>query len=542
MYPETREGALRYIIASQNSGRGKANSKALGELLEKEGNRRDVEAIQKGEKYENTVDTLSGETLDLIYGKNIGLSVSRLESYAQCQFKYFLTYGLGLREREKYEVNPANVGNILHGTMRDMFDYVKTFKDNDWNSLSEEDITEKTRNFLRAEAKNEADTYFDDTNRATYKLELLSDMAVRTIKTLREFICCGGMKPEQFEIKFDTAKDGIKDYIFELPNGMNMSLKGIIDRVDVAVKENDVYYKIVDYKSSGRTLRTEEIIAGLALQLITYGAVFLNGGEKYVPKDYFLESDGEEKNAHLAALNYYEFKNAIVAGDETTDRVRYKDGEPGFEICEEPDYVESEILKDSRYTGLNLKDTTAREIMDADGKTIKARSDIEEAELKILMDFNRENLRELGEHMAKGEIEIKPMLNGGESACKYCNFRGICNFDNRFGGNTYGHVDENKLKKFLNFQEIFAKKEQILKDIKKLEKEKASLETKVEKAQEALTKAKDKVEEKGEKATANMKETLVKKQSAYDEAMEKLQEKINTLAEKKQRLSETGNL
>jgi ATP-dependent helicase/nuclease subunit B len=108
-----------------------------------------------------------------------------LESYAQCQFKYFLTYGLGLREREKYEVNPANVGNILHGTMRDMFDYVKTFKDNDWSGLSEEDITEKTRNFLRAEAENEADTYFDDTNRATYKLELLSDMAVRTIKTLR---------------------------------------------------------------------------------------------------------------------------------------------------------------------------------------------------------------------------------------------------------------------------------------------------------------------------------------------------------------------
>ena len=58
------------------------------------------------------------------------------------------------------------------------------------------------------------------------------------------------MHPENFERYFDTSKlgDGIENYIFKLPNGMTMSLKGVIDRVDEYVSDGDVYFKIIDYK------------------------------------------------------------------------------------------------------------------------------------------------------------------------------------------------------------------------------------------------------------------------------------------------------
>lgn len=55
-------------------------------------------------------DRLSKEAAKILYEEGIDRGVTRLERYASCAFAHFLAYGLRLRERQKYEFKPLDLG------------------------------------------------------------------------------------------------------------------------------------------------------------------------------------------------------------------------------------------------------------------------------------------------------------------------------------------------------------------------------------------------------------------------------------------------
>ena len=63
-----------------------------------------------------------------------------------------------------------------------------------------------------------------------------------------------------------------------------------------------------------------------------------------------------------------------------------------------------------------------------------------EEEFAELANAVDERLSELAAQMEGGEIPIAPMRSGDRSSCTYCDFRGICRFDQRFEGNRYRYV------------------------------------------------------------------------------------------------------
>ena len=54
------------------------------------------------------------ETAEQLYGKNLYVSVSRIENFYNCQYKYFANFGLGLKERTVYGLTPAAAGDFYH--------------------------------------------------------------------------------------------------------------------------------------------------------------------------------------------------------------------------------------------------------------------------------------------------------------------------------------------------------------------------------------------------------------------------------------------
>ena len=50
----------------------------------------------------------------MVYGTVLENSVSRLERYAACAYAHFLQYGLNLKEREVFQLENADLGNIYH--------------------------------------------------------------------------------------------------------------------------------------------------------------------------------------------------------------------------------------------------------------------------------------------------------------------------------------------------------------------------------------------------------------------------------------------
>src|SRR5699024_3506886 len=73
-----------------------------------------MERIFRSLKYKNIPEQLTPEIAEKLYGKNLFLSVSQLESYYLDSYSHFLQYGLRLKERQKYELSPAGAGEFYH--------------------------------------------------------------------------------------------------------------------------------------------------------------------------------------------------------------------------------------------------------------------------------------------------------------------------------------------------------------------------------------------------------------------------------------------
>ena len=71
-----------------------------------------VSATDTNRLSEESMNRLLRGDDDLI--KKLNLSVSKLETYSNCPFKYFLKHLLDIRERAIYSLNSMDYGNIYH--------------------------------------------------------------------------------------------------------------------------------------------------------------------------------------------------------------------------------------------------------------------------------------------------------------------------------------------------------------------------------------------------------------------------------------------
>ena len=73
-----------------------------------------VERFLEAGYYRKPLDALTEEAAKRLYGEEFETSITRMERFAVCAFSHFLTYGLGLREREEYDFQAADLGNVCH--------------------------------------------------------------------------------------------------------------------------------------------------------------------------------------------------------------------------------------------------------------------------------------------------------------------------------------------------------------------------------------------------------------------------------------------
>ncbi|RCG02864.1 PD-(D/E)XK nuclease family protein, partial [Enterococcus faecium] len=56
-----------------------------------------------------------------LYGKEIYTSFSRMENFYNCEYKYFMQFGLKLKERTVYGLTPAATGDFYHDSLDRFF-------------------------------------------------------------------------------------------------------------------------------------------------------------------------------------------------------------------------------------------------------------------------------------------------------------------------------------------------------------------------------------------------------------------------------------
>ena len=159
---------------------------------------------------------------------------------------------------------------------------------------------------------------------------------------------------------------------------------------------------MIDYKSSTRKLSLEEVLNGEQLQLVTYSAIAYEIEKMIYP----------DKNIQIAGLLYYSFDDPVIQKMDHT--------------CNQ---------------SLPVK-------LDKNGDIKKSENVVSADQIRTIMELTRENIEELGSQIAEGKIAIEPYKNKSNTGCDYCEFKNICHFDVKNGGNQYRRPDNEKLKRY----------------------------------------------------------------------------------------------
>lgn len=399
-------------------------------LREHSGEKEALERIFDGlyYSYQKNREMLSPETAGKLWSDTLNGSVSFFEKYAECPYAHFLNYGLKLEDRPEYEINAADLGTILHNSIDEIFK--KTEEGTPWYDLEGEELETLIRTVVEKVVAETNNGIFNESERNKAQYGRILRIVTRTMKILSEQWKAGDYTNTKTECSFgyDRTLPGLT---IPLKNGRTLALRGRIDRIDTAQDGNDIYVKIIDYKSSGRTLDYTKIWYGLQLQLPLYLRAAVEMEEREHPG----------ANIIPGGLYYYGIDDPVVTP-----------------TANKPD--PEELIREALLMqGLTNSDPKAVLKVDRDaedragvvkslkitksGEVQKSAKSASGEQMKMIGAFSLNKTKEFAEDILSGQIPVRPYQLNQANGCRYCSFRGVCGFDRTIRGYDY-HVLEKK--------------------------------------------------------------------------------------------------
>ncbi len=305
-------------------------------------------------------------------------SVSQLESYAKCPFKYFLEKILEIKaiEEPREEAERREIGSFLHELF---YEFYQTMNERKITLANSSDaLFEEARKILfdMARAKLEG-TPLKHPLSFYEKEKIIGINGKEEDSILYRFLLTerndkSGFVPRYFEASFGMpkARNG-SDFTVMTDEPLvigGVKLRGKIDRIEI--NETEKKFNVVDYKLSGAKPSRAEIREGLALQLPVYllaAEKLLKG--KYAPEGMFIYS-----------LKYSEDKFGKLT------------------------LITSHFLTpEEKKASLTPYD--------------------------IISEVLNEKLNEYVTNISLGKFPVSNVKNRENTVCKYCDFRSVCRVD-----------------------------------------------------------------------------------------------------------------
>ena len=359
---------------------------------------------------------LSRQVARALYGVILENSVSRLETYASCAYHHFLRYGLSLKEREEFGFESVDMGNVFHAVLEQFAERLSQ-SEYTWFDFPREFGENQVQEALEAYAAQYGETILYSSARNAYAITRMSRVLTRTVLTLQEQLKKGEFTPDAYEMSFHYA-DKLESINVALSAEEKMRLKGRIDRIDTAEDENHVYVKVIDYKSGGRQFDLAALYYGLQLQLVVY----MNAAMELEAKKH------PDKEIVPAALLYYHIEDPTVESP-----VELSEEELNGQLLEQlkmKGVVSAEegiIEKLDKYMG--SKSSVVPVERKKDGSFSARSSVMTGEELKTISEYVNHKVKQIGQEILAGRIEVDPYEKGQAQACTYCAYKKVCGFD-----------------------------------------------------------------------------------------------------------------
>ncbi len=344
-----------------------------------------------------------------LYANPFRTSVSKLEQFAACPFKFFLSAGLGMKEREEHEVDARETGSFQHEILS-TFHQRATQDGRRWRDWPPEDAAQLVREIGEEQLRSFGHGLFAADAAREFAARLLIENLAGLIRVLVDWMKQYQFDPRAVELSFGLPDSTLPGWAIDLGDGKSLLLGGRVDRVDLCARpgaEGEPLAVVIDYKSSGRKLDNVKLFHGLELQLLSYLGWLRQadpsslGAARLVPAGVFYV--GLREQAKSASSR----EDAL----EDADAIRRK----AFQHTGRFDETWLDQLAGDRSTGqFNLR----------------GRSDAcDPATFAALVADVEKHLRDFGRQVLSGAIQIAPYQKGQEVACDRCEFQSVCRFD-----------------------------------------------------------------------------------------------------------------
>ena len=386
--------------------------------------------------YVNPQESISKGVAEALYGTELSNSASRLEQFAKCACSHFLSYGLMLRERVRYEFSMADMGTLLHNSL-DLFARKVREQGKSWVDLEDEERDTLAEDCVTEVVEKSGETILLSSARNAYTINRVKRMVKRSVWALQKQLKQGEFYPALTEWAFGE-KDNIDSLNFDLESGQKLHLKGRIDRIDVCQdKENHLYVKVIDYKSGTTQLDLIKLYYGLQIQLALYLNAALELEKKRFPDKFVQPAGVFYYNTKDPILNKEDVKNPENPQEEILKKLKM-DG-----ICSsEPEILQK--LDKNLAVGKSVESFAVPVKYTAKG-TFSSNSKVaNQKEFAIMMEYVQDKAKKIGREILKGNTSVNPFEWKKENACEYCPYKEICGFDEKLPGYEYRKLEKDK--------------------------------------------------------------------------------------------------
>lgn len=368
---------------------------------------------------ENRSCHISAPTLNNIFGDTIYFSPSSFEKYVKCPFNYYCDKILELREPKTADFRANDMGTFIHFILEELLKN-SIPQEIDTKLVDGETIVKDTDKAVNAYIESICPSYLLESKRMKHLYSRLRALSLLLIENIVEEFSKSEFRPVFFELSANGCGDNPSPLVFRLADGTRVSFGGIVDRVDVFKQGENVYLRVVDYKTGTKSFCIDDISYGMNIQMLLYlftlcrsdsaafkkaidcppdsspipaGVIYLSANIPLIDTDDYTQPEEVLKNA-AKELD----RTGILTDNEDILRAMNRDLDQSF-IAGIKRSAKDGVLTGSALTGAQKF------------------SEIYEKLEEVIVKFSAE--------LRSGVADARP-LQYGKSPCEYCNSRPIC--------------------------------------------------------------------------------------------------------------------
>jgi len=360
---------------------------------------------------------LDPDVARLLMGNDLAGSVTRLATFAACPYRHFARYILDLQPRQEFKLEPLDVGDFYHRVLDGLVKTTLSARQ-DLGQLDDETLRRQVGQVIRSTI--EADSFLSNFARHSRFNEYILGQASSTIEDccldLAAMVRAGAFRPVLSEVGFGGPQDPLGDFRMALSGGRGLTLRGKIDRIDVAETAGEQVAMVVDYKrrKDQATFDWSEFLDGLDLQLPIYLLALDNARRQGLFQaeaagGFFMQIEADISRAPL--------------GDVPAEADRFHRKAYGVFDGRYAGLLDPQAQRDSRFYNFYAG---------KDGQPYGQyhnRGALKPEDFAAVLRYAQGKITDLAGQVLSGVIAVHPCWLKGQAACRRCDYQSVCRFD-----------------------------------------------------------------------------------------------------------------